>query len=69
MFSQLLEEPSDLLPPFIAAREPAPVFANQSGQLVALIDWRQKVLSGAVHAIDQQRLNIRTQFGEDRVIG
>src|SRR5436305_14939388 len=66
---QPVKEDGNLLPNFGAAGQAAPVRANQSHKLVALINGHEIILSAGVtaraaHTIDQQRFNIRLHLFE-----
>src|ERR671932_1149954 len=56
---QTRAEPLDLLPDLSAPAQALPVGADETHQPVALVDGDQEVVSGAPHAVDQQRLDVR----------
>src|SRR5262245_18669518 len=64
------EEPIDLLPHCIPAREPAPSGPDDAHELVALVDRRLVIprTSSAPRAIDEERFHIRLQLLKTRVL-
>src|SRR5207244_6576990 len=65
--AQLREEALDLLPDLGAAGEAAPAHAHQAYQPVALVDGNDEVLARVADPVDQQRLHVGLELGQDRV--
>src|SRR5580700_10648932 len=65
--SKAREETCDLRPYFDTTGETAPVRPNQADQTKTLVDGSAITVTARTHAVDQQRLDVWSQFGQDRV--
>src|ERR1700721_2391897 len=59
----------DSLPHLLAATETAPADADEPDELEAAVDRRDVVITRAADAVDEQRLDLRLQVPQHRVIG
>src|SRR5277367_1804041 len=71
--AQFGEESTDLCPDLGTSGEPAPVGADESDELVTLVDWRNVILGpgdavSVPYPVDKQSFNIRPQRLQRRIV-
>src|ERR1700680_1023101 len=62
------EKGVDPLPHLLAAAETAPADADETDELEAAVDRRDVVITRAADAVDEQRLHLRLQLPQHRVV-
>jgi hypothetical protein len=67
--SEVREELVNMLPHFGSARETAPVHADKSYEMEALVDRNNVILVGSAHAVDKESLHVGFHFLEGEMLG